>query len=541
MKDLEPYMCTFGGCIRPNKTYGLRGEWIQHEIDAHQKKKTWACRPCDKEFTKRNMFDDHMRMFHMRITQHQLEAFAELCEQPSGKPESRTRCPLCFEECRNDRKLRKHLADHLEQIALFAALPARPQLDSDDELDLMEDSGSDGETRAESVMLDVPEDPRTQDETRRATVQRFLGEQAESSPTENIHAPQEVVPSLEGLSNAKDASVQFPVMTIGHPPNESFYGRDHAISEIHQRLSIPGDMCIVYGIGGVGKTLTAVEYAYRYKEAYDCIFWLQADTAPGLAESYGEIAHALRLVQGNEDQGQIIELSRDWMENTSKSISSKGIMQSSKSLQARRWLLIFDNVEDWDFVLQYLPRNFYHSNGSTIITTQDSSLVANVKHNYELETFGEEDGSTMLLQYLERADPLRDPERDLAQQISGLVGGLPVAISHVAGYVSYSQCSLSELLEIFKQRRRHTGAATSEDDDLPASFRQASFSYDETLAMVWNVTLRELSTDARDLTYILAYLNCEAVPESMLCTVHPEAFLEFLDSREKIRCVRQPP
>ena len=56
----------------------------------------------------------------------------------------------------------------------------------------------------------------------------------------------------------------------------------------------------------------------------------------------------------------------------------------------------------------------------------------------------------MLLQYLERPDPKKDPERDLAQQISGLVGGLPVAISHVAGYVAYSECSLSELLEIFK-------------------------------------------------------------------------------------------
>ena len=158
-----------------------------------------------------------------------------------------------------------------------------------------------------------------------------------------------------------------------------------------------------------------------------------------------------------------------------------------------------------------------------------------MNHNLQLEAFGVEDGSAMLLQYLDRPDPKNDPEQGLAQEISGLVGGLPVAISHVAGYVAYSQCSLFELLEIFKQRRRHTGAAINEDDDLPASFRQASFSYDDTLAMVWNITLRELSADARDLTYILAYLNCEAVPEYMLCAVHPEHILEFLDSRESIR------
>ena len=193
-------------------------------------------------------------------------------------------------------------------------------------------------------------------------------------------------------------------------------------------------------------------------------------------------------------------------------------------------------MDDWELVLQYLPHNFYHrSCGSVLITTQDAGLATKVNHSLLLETFGQEDGSIMLLQYLERPNPKHHPERSLAEEISALVGGLPVAISHVAGYVAYSQCSLSELLEIFKQRRRHTGAAVTEDDDLPASFRQASFSYDETLAMVWNVTLRELSADARDLTYILAYLNCEAVPESMLSAVHPEPSLEFLDAREKIR------
>ena len=188
-------------------------------------------------------------------------------------------------------------------------------------------------------------------------------------------------------------------------------------------------------------------------------------------------------------------------------------------------------------MLTYLPRDFYSSHGSVLITTQDSSLATKVKHNLPLKTFKEDEGSAMLLKYLERPKPENDPEREIAQEISGLVGGLPVAISHVAGYVAYSQCSLTELLEIFKQRRRHIGSATSEDDDLPASFRQASFSYDETLSMVWNVTLRELTSDARDLTYILAYLNCEAVPESMLCAVHPEPSLEFLDAREEIRCV----
>lgn len=109
------------------------------------------------------------------------------------------------------------------------------------------------------------------------------------------------------------------------------------------------------------------------------------------------------------------------------------------------------------------------------------------------------------------------------------------AVSHVSGYVVQSDCDLEELLEIFKDRRRITGVATLEEDDLPAIFRKPTFSFDETLAVVWNITLRELPKDAQDLIYILAYLNSEAVPESLLHTVHLESSLEFLDSRESYR------
>lgn len=139
----------------------------------------------------------------------------------------------------------------------------------------------------------------------------------------------------------------------------------------------------------------------------------------------------------------------------------------------------------------------------------------------------------MLLRYLGR-DIRTDPEKHLASEISAFVGGLPVAIAQVAGCVIYSEYTLEELIECFRQYRKRTGAATDEADDLPIDFRQASFSYDEMLAMVWDVTLRELTPGARDVLNILAYLNCEAVPRKMLWTVHEDPLLKFLDSRERI-------
>lgn len=257
------------------------------------------------------------------VNEHQLDAFAELCKQISGKFENRTQCPLCLEEFKKEKLLRRHLADELEQIALFAALPARPRLydpNSDDELDLMEDSSTDGETRAESVALEAQEGSKTQAEAREAAVKHFLGSQTHSTSKESTQGLADNIESLDGPGVLRTSTAQFPVMTIKHPPNESFYGREKVIPEIHEKLEIPGDICVIHGVGGVGKTLTTVEYAYRYKDAYDCVFWLQADTAPGLAESYGDIALTLGLVHGSEDQGRIVDLARDWMENTSKII-----------------------------------------------------------------------------------------------------------------------------------------------------------------------------------------------------------------------------
>lgn len=206
-------------------------------------------------------------------------------------------------------------------------------------------------------------------------------------------------------------------------------------------------------------------------------------------------------------------------------------------MTAHRWLLIFDNVETWESINNYLPQDLLKTNGSVLITTQKADIIKNpyVRGDRRLRHLNESAGADMLLNYLKK-DAENDRERHLAEEVSSFVGGLPVAIAHVAGYAAYSDCTLDELLETFRQWRRRAGVATDEADDLPASFRRAAFSYDETLAMVWNVTLRDLNRDAQDLIYILAYLNAEAVPESMIWSYHDDHHLnEFLNKDEKLR------
>ena len=202
----------------------------------------------------------------------------------------------------------------------------------------------------------------------------------------------------------------------------------------------------------------------------------------------------------------------------------------------KRWLLVFDNAVRWDDISKYLPSLLSRTRGSVLITTQNEGLLPHASNNtrIQIDPFTTQQGSDMLLRYLGR-DARTDPERPLAKDISAFVGGLPVAIAHVAGYVGFSDITLEELIETFREWRKRTGAATDEADDLPATFREASFSYEGTLAMVWEVTLRELTQDARDVLNILAYLNCSSVPLTMLWGMHEDPILDFLDIRERIR------
>lgn len=92
----------------------------------------------------------------------------------------------------------------------------------------------------------------------------------------------------------------------------------------------------LYGLGGIGKTQIAIEYAYLHKEEFDIICWLRADDYQTLVSSYVQLAanpifeSFINLnIQDEKDYEIIANSIRLWFENT--------VEQS--------WLLIFDNAD----------------------------------------------------------------------------------------------------------------------------------------------------------------------------------------------------
>jgi hypothetical protein len=287
---------------------------------------------------------------------------------------------------------------------------------------------------------------------------------------------------------------------------------------MYKELSVAGHTCILSGSGGMGKSATAIEYTYQFERAYSFIFWVHAETPVGCADSYGRIATTLVLEEGDtvDDQDRLTMLSRKFLEQSEQ-----------------RWLVVFDNVDNLLDVQQYLPKNLLDTQGSILITTRKADLgLLTAPSSYariELGVLTLDDSQRLLLSSTNVLfTNMRDhPEFHLAAEIANYAERLPLALSHIAGYIQVSGCSLSDFVELWKERRRHTTFHPPTQDALTKT--------DKALEIVWNIGLREVTIDARELLNILAFLDSDTIQKDLLVGEHEEPALDLLHSSETFR------
>ncbi|MGH7455334.1 MAG: TIR domain-containing protein, partial [bacterium] len=151
------------------------------------------------------------------------------------------------------------------------------------------------------------------------------------------------------------AGDQPPIWNVPHLRNPNFTGRSQLLADLRQALTAEKAAALtqtqaVHGLGGVGKTQLALEYAYRYAADYGLVWWLRSEEPATLAADYAGLATALDLPEKEaQEQSAIIKAVRQWLDHHSG------------------WLLIFDNASQAQDLLPYLPQA---ATGHAIITSR---------------------------------------------------------------------------------------------------------------------------------------------------------------------------
>ncbi|KAK6359412.1 hypothetical protein TWF696_000572 [Orbilia brochopaga] len=294
-------------------------------------------------------------------------------------------------------------------------------------------------------------------------------------------------------SSRQPQSQKFPLYVIPSGVSETFCGRTDVLEALREILnptkSSWNRRAVIYGLGGVGKTKVALEYTSRFRDQYDVIFWIPADNSEKMSQTFLQLSRRLGLTTESdgspEDTADAKAKVKDWLQDN-----------------PCRWLLVFDNVDDPDVLEDAIPAT---TAGSIILTSKDSSAGDIIgAESLHVKSFDADDGLDALKSLLKQK--ITSPEDlMLAAELVGQLGGLPLAISQISGYINQQRYSLKEFLPLY---RKNTAKVHQK--------RVGKSSYDHTISTVWDADFERLPDEATILRNLLAFLNPDKIQDSML-------------------------
>lgn len=297
-----------------------------------------------------------------------------------------------------------------------------------------------------------------------------------------------------------------PSWTVPFPRNPYFIGREALLEDLHHCLSAEQSMALprsyaLTGLGGIGKTQLALEYAYRYALDYHAIFWLATETTETLLASLQHVAELLLLpVRQEAEQMRLVAEVRRWLS------THKG------------WLLIADNVEDVETIQSLLPPA---RQGAILLTTRLQAL-GTVAERLEVPLMSTEEGCLLVVRRAKRPHlpwtasagrevaPLPFDEADAAASLANMLEGLPLALDQAGAYIEETGCSIAEYLQRYTHSRQELLArrGISSPGNHPASVT--------TTVRLAIKQLEQVDPAAEEVLQVCAFLQPDAIPEEVL-------------------------
>lgn len=308
-----------------------------------------------------------------------------------------------------------------------------------------------------------------------------------------------------------------------HSANEDFCGREDILERLATELLPPKDRVTasgtalrqfaLCGLGGIGKTEIAREFTRRHKHSFDAVFWVVADDIAKFDHHYQQISLALGLEDLSERKSQVVsrEIVKSWLSNPRKHVSqSDNSVQPGEGSSEATWLPIFDNADDPMILTDYWPQG----TGSILVTSRDPSskdMFTRAPSGLDLGPLSQQD-SLSLFNHLTTVH--NELEVDIARQISDALGGIPLAISQMAGIIRRQNITLSEFLELYMDHEEHASLYETKFDTNLVTYRHS-------LSTVW--AFGKLKPQSQQFLELISFLDPDSIGEDLL-----EASVEIL-------------
>jgi len=285
---------------------------------------------------------------------------------------------------------------------------------------------------------------------------------------------------VKGIRAVAEAPALPPVWNIPHNRNPNFTGREDTLSDLHATLTA-GRPVVLIGLGGVGKTQLAVEYAFRHAADFSVVWWVRAEEPTTLAADYTSLAGQLGLPQKDAtEQRIIVDAVRRWFAENAG------------------WLLIFDNASNPSDVLNYLPQG---TSGRVLITSRNPDWSTVVRAT-RLTVLTQSEAVEFLLKRTRQSD--KKAAADLAEAL----GNLPLALEQAGAYIDETKSSIGDYLALFQSQEQKL-----------LSLGTPSTGYPATVATTWEILFQQVQKEspaATDLMNLCAFLAPDDIPLKMI-------------------------
>jgi tetratricopeptide (TPR) repeat protein len=293
--------------------------------------------------------------------------------------------------------------------------------------------------------------------------------------------------------------ISLPYASLG----DLFQGREEMLKRLRETLAetpagrataIAGKA--VHGLGGVGKTRLAVEYAWQHAAEYTAVLFVGAQSPADLRRNLSALSD--RSVLNLPEQ-----------EATEEEVREVAVLRWLQENPG--WLLILDNVdsEDAATAVDVLVASLH--GGHVLLTGRLARWSAEVEP-IELDVLAEEAGAGFLLA---RTDGRRRTTEEDSAQASTLareLGFLPLALEQAGAYIAERRLTLGAYLDEWQSRH----------DQVITWFDPRVSHYPKSVAITWQTSFDRLSAQARRLLQRLAWLGPEPIPESLLDVPVPD-------------------